>query len=166
MIFKMKNLEYFTKEIIQTLDYGQSINNRWKWTNNEAVVDSTKFLFMGIQEYVQQLNESEDPQNSKYQRLISESVLKYYPDDVVFLTNVAVTYINEDNSDRGLEYLLKAEKINPKDPIVLFNIAVVYDSIKKDKKKAKAYYKKAIKYGDEDMKRSAKNQIELFKSSK
>lgn len=166
MIFKMKNLEYFTKEIIQTLDYGQSINNRWKWTNNDAVVDSTKFLLMGIQEYVQQLNESEDPQNSKYQRLISESVLKYYPDDVVFLTNLAVTYINENNSDKGLEYLLKAEKINTKDPIVLFNIAVVYDSIKKEKKKAKAYYKEAIKYGDEDMKRSAKEQIELLKSSK
>lgn len=166
MLNKLKSLDIFTHEIVQTIDYGYSIQNEWKWTNNEAVVDSTKFLLMGVQEYFQQLNESEDSSVTSYQRQICQAVLKYYPDDVVFLTNMAVTYINENNGDLGLEYLLKAEKINTKDAIVLFNIAVVYDSIKNNPKKAKVYYKKVMKYGDEEMKIAAKEQIDLLKNRK
>jgi tetratricopeptide (TPR) repeat protein len=60
--------------------------------------------------------------------------------------------------DKALEQLLKAEKLNPKDYIVLSNIAQAYKLIG-DTKNAIKYYKLTIKHGDEQAKQYAKEQI-------
>ena len=58
---------------------------------------------------------------------------------------------------------MKAEKINPKDFIILNNIAHGY-KLKGDLKKAIKYYEKTIEFGDEQAKKSAKQQIDMLKN--
>ena len=64
--------------------------------------------------------------------------------------------------DKALEPLLKAEKLNPKDYIVLNNIAQAY-KLKGDTKNAIKYYELTIKYGDEQAKKYAQGQIDELK---
>ena len=56
----------------------------------------------------------------------------------------------------------RAEKINPKDYIVLGNIALGY-KLKGDKEKAIEYYEKTVEYGDESAKEYAKQQLKELK---
>jgi Flp pilus assembly protein TadD len=66
--------------------------------------------------------------------------------------------------DKGLAPLLKAEKLNTKDHIVLSNIAQAY-KLKGDKKNAIKYYELTIKYGDEQAVDYAKSQLEELKKN-
>jgi tetratricopeptide (TPR) repeat protein len=60
--------------------------------------------------------------------------------------------------DKAIEILLKAEKINPKDAVILGNIAHSYQE-KGNKKKAVEYYKKVIQYGDVENAQRARDQL-------
>ncbi|HHC80321.1 MAG TPA: tetratricopeptide repeat protein, partial [Flavobacteriia bacterium] len=93
---------------------------------------------------------------------ISETVLKYYPNNVESLSNISVVYLLNGEYDKGLAPLLKAEKINPKDYIVLGNIAQTY-KLKGNKKMSIKYYEKMLKYGDGQTKEFAKEQIANLK---
>ncbi|MEP5944204.1 MAG: tetratricopeptide repeat protein, partial [Balneola sp.] len=64
--------------------------------------------------------------------------------------------------DKGIEPLLKAEKIDPEDVIVLGNIAQGY-KLKGDKETAIEYYEKVIRYGNERSIAYAKQQIQELK---
>ena len=63
----------------------------------------------------------------------------------------------------GLKYLLKAEKINPEDFIVLNNIANAYKRIG-DIKNAIKYYEKTLEFGDEQAKSMATKELEVLKN--
>ncbi len=78
-------------------------------------------------------------------REIANKVLEFYPNHIESLSNLSITYLLTGEFDKGIESLLKAEKINPKDYIVLGNIAQGY-KMKGNKKKAVEYYKKAVKF--------------------
>ena len=75
---------------------------------------------------------------------------------------MAITYLVQGDSDSGLPYLLKAEKIAPTDAIVLNNIAECY-ARKKDKENAKAYYQKMINVGTKDDADYARQKIKDLK---
>jgi tetratricopeptide (TPR) repeat protein len=91
-------------------------------------------------------------------RQISEAVIKYYPDHVESLANIALTYLIAGDFDKALPYLLKAEQVAPKDVVVLNNIAETYKR-KNDKGKAKVYYEKVIKYGNKEDADDARQKI-------
>ena len=95
-------------------------------------------------------------------RKIAETILDNYPNDVKSLSNLSITYLLLGEFDKGVEPLLKAEKLNPEDFIILANIAHAY-KLKGDKDKAIEYYEKTFKYGDENTKQFAKSQIEKLK---
>ena len=78
------------------------------------------------------------------------------------LSNLSITYLLTDQYDKAISPLLKAEKLDPKDYIVLSNIARAY-VLKGDKQKAIEYYEKTSKYGDEQIKAFAQQQIEKLK---
>jgi Flp pilus assembly protein TadD len=95
-------------------------------------------------------------------KAIAEAVLKYYPDHVENLSNLAITYLIQKDYTNALTPLLKAEKIAPTDYIVLNNIAYCYDT-KGDKANAIKYYELTEKYGDERAKQSAKKKLAELK---
>ncbi len=93
---------------------------------------------------------------------MANAILKHYPNHIESLSNLSITYLLTGEYDKGIEPLLKAEKLNPQDYIVLSNIAQGY-KLKGDKEKAIEYYQKTMEFGNEQAKTYAKEQIEELK---
>jgi tetratricopeptide (TPR) repeat protein len=157
-----KKWDVFTKEIITVITYSAKNKNQWVWTNNEPVENSEDFFLSSIQSYINQLYRTGDDRLLNNMKQISETVLKYYPNNVESLSNISVVYLLNGEYDKGLAPLLKAEKINPKDYIVLGNIAQTY-KLKGNKEMSIKYYEKMLKYGDGQTKEFAKEQIANLK---
>ncbi|MFA5620487.1 MAG: tetratricopeptide repeat protein [Weeksellaceae bacterium] len=158
----LKDWENFTLEIIKTVRYSSQNNNEWLWINNEQLDEAKGFMLASIQSYQLQLFDTGDDALLKNMRDISEEILRYYPDHIESLSNISITYLLTGAYDKGIETLLKAEKLNPKDFIVLSNIARGYE-LKGDKENAVLYYEKTIEYGDEEAKQFATQRLEELK---
>lgn len=89
---------------------------------------------------------------------IGEATLKIYKSNVEILSTTSVALLLTKNYDKAIEYLKQAENINPKDFIVLNNIAQGY-KLKGDKANAIKYYELTEKYGDERAKLQARRNI-------
>lgn len=159
---QIKDWHPFTAEIILAIDHSAINNNEWTWTNNEKQRDGKDFFLSSLQDYQVQLYNTGKDDLLVNMREIANAVLKYYPDHIESLSNLSVTYLITGEYDKGIEALLKAEKINPGDYIVLSNIAQGY-KMKGDKQKAIEYYEKTFEYGDKEAKAYAKQQIEELK---
>jgi tetratricopeptide (TPR) repeat protein len=75
---------------------------------------------------------------------------------------MALTYIVQRENDKALEYLLKAEKLAPKDVVVINNIAEIYGRIG-NYPQAREYYGKMIQHGNEQDKAYAREKMERMK---
>ncbi|WP_026775767.1 tetratricopeptide repeat protein [Polaribacter sp. Hel_I_88] len=155
---EMSDWKNFTSEIKKTIEYSATNNNNWTWTNNEKYDGGEKEFLLDIQNYQLQLYNTGNDDLLKNMREIANKVLKFYPNHIESLSNLSITYLITGEYDKGIEALLRAEKISPKDYIVLGNIAQGY-KLKGDKKKAIEYYEKTVKFGDERAKEYAKQQI-------
>jgi tetratricopeptide (TPR) repeat protein len=162
MFGQIEDYENFTKEIIKTIDYSAINKNKWTWTDSKPLDDPQKFMLSLIQGYQHQLYNTENEVVLDYMKRIAEAVLKYYPDHIESLSNLSIVFLVSKEYDKALEQLLKAEKLNPRDYIVLNNIAQAY-KLKGETKKAIRYYELTIKYGNQRAKDSAKSQIEELK---
>lgn len=158
MLGEAENFPLFTSTLTETIDYSNKIDNKWLWKDGKPVEDGKKFFLGSIQDYVMTIYNTENDDLLPLMRKISETMLKYYPQHVESLSNVAITYMVAKDYDKGLQYLLPAEKIAPNDVIVLNNIAVAYRN-KKENAKAKEYYEKIKKTGTADDIRDANEQI-------
>jgi len=151
----------FTSEIVKTVQYSVTNNNNWTWTNNESGKYGKDFFLSSLQDYQVQLYNTGNDDLLMNMRNIANEILKYYPNHVESLSNLSLTYMLTGEYDKGIEPLLRAETIDPKDYIVLSNLAQCY-KLKDDKEKAIEYYKRTILYGDESAKEYAKQQISIL----
>jgi tetratricopeptide (TPR) repeat protein len=160
---QVKEWQRFTDEIIKTIQYSAKNKNNWTWTNNAKKDDGEKFFLGALQDYQVQLYNTGDDNLLQQMRSIAEEVLKLHPDNVENLSNVGITYLVTAKYDDAIKAFLRAEKIAPKDIIVLGNLAHAH-KLKGDKQKAIGYYQKvADSDGDPNMKEYAKKQIEELK---
>jgi tetratricopeptide (TPR) repeat protein len=155
---QLKKWDNFTEEIIKAVKYSKVNNNEWTWTKDEKQKDGKDFFLSSLQDYQVQLYNTGDDKLLVNMRNIASEVLKIYPNHIESLSNLALTYLITGDYNKALDPLLKAEELNPKDYIVLSNIAQGY-KLKGNNEKAIEYYKKTIKYGDEEAKAYAKQQI-------
>jgi tetratricopeptide (TPR) repeat protein len=158
MLGECGNIPEFTKEIIRAIDYGISIDNKWIWKDGKPKEDARMFFLGSMQTYVNTIYNREDNSLLPYMRKISQAILKYYPNHVESLSNIAITYLVIGDYDSALPYLLNAEKIASSDVIVLNNIAEAYKR-KNDKANAIAYYEKVAKHGTKEDTKFAEQQI-------
>ncbi len=93
---------------------------------------------------------------------IGDVALKYYPNNIEILSTTAVANMLTKDYDKAIGYLKHAEKLNPKDFIVLNNIAQGY-KLKGDKKNAIRYYELTEKYGNAQAKEQARKIIKELK---
>jgi len=154
--------ENFTKEIIKTVEYSKTNGNNWQWTNNKKLDDGQDFMLNTIQEYLAQLYNTEDDALLENMTRIGDATIKHYPDKIEILSTTSVAHMLRKNYDKAIEYLKHAEKLNPKDFIVLNNIAQGY-KLKGDKGNAIKYYELTEKYGDEQAKQQARQNIKELK---
>ena len=159
---QIKNWQGFTDEIVKAIKFSKINYNKWTWTNNEKKENGKDFFLSSIQDYQLTLYNTNNDDLLTNMRTIAHEILKFYPNHIESLSNLSVTYLLTDEYDKGIEPLLKAEKIDPTDAIVLANIAQGY-KLKGDKSKAIKYYEKVIKHGDESSIEFAKEQIEELK---
>lgn len=162
MFGQIEDYENFTKEIIKTIEYSAINKNKWTWTDSKPLDDPKEFMLSSIQNYQLQLYNTENDDLLDNMKRIAETVLKYYPDHIESLSNLSIVYMLQKQYDKALEPLLKAEKINTKDYIVLSNIAQAY-KLKGDTKNAIKYYEQTLKHGDEQAKKYAQGQIDELK---
>ncbi len=157
MLGKIEDYKAFTNQVKDAIDYNAQIHSKWLWKEGKPLDDAENYFLTSVQDYVTTIYNSGDGQ-LPLMREISENVLKYYPRHIESLSNVAVSYMVAGDLNKGLEYLLKAETINPKDVVVLNNIAEAYHR-KKDKPNALLYYQKMIKAGTKEDIEFAREQI-------
>jgi len=135
--------ERFTSEIIKTIDYSSKNNNNWTWTNNEKHNGGKKEFLLSIQSYQLQIYNTGNDDLLKYMQEIAVKVLEYYPNHIESLSNFA-------------------EEINPKDGIILSNIAHGY-RLKGDIANSIIYYEKMLTLDDSKSVEFAKQILEEIK---
>lgn len=163
LLGETKDYKSFTNEIVKTIEYSDKNKNKWTWSDDKATEDDPeKFMLGSVQTYVLQIYDTGDDALLVYMKKIAETVLKYYPDNVENLSNLSIVYLINKEYDRALKPLLKAEKIAPEDFIVLSNIAQAYLR-KGDTDNAIKYYELTLKYGDEEAKEYAREELAKLK---
>jgi tetratricopeptide (TPR) repeat protein len=159
----IEDWESFTKEIVEAVKYSEKNNNEWTWTYNEKRDDGKDFFLSSIQDYQLTLYETENDDLFANMRTIANEILKIYPDHIVSLSNISITYLLTGEYDRGIEALLKAEKIDPKDGVVLSNIAHGF-KLKGDLDNSVKYYEKMLNLDDPEAVEFARYQLEQLKN--
>lgn len=162
LLQQIGDYDNFTKEIIKTVEYSRVNKNIWLWTENKKQEDGEGFMLGTIQTYLKEMYDTEDDNLQPNMIQIGEATLKYYNNNVEILSTTSVALMLTKNYDKAIEYLKQAEKVNPKDYIVLNNIAQGY-KLKGDKANAIKYYELTEKYGDEQAKQQAKQNIKDLK---
>lgn len=158
---KMEDYESFTNKLVDAINQSAKNKNKWLWKDNEPVDEPEEMFLESLQSYIAQLFNTENDSLLDNVKQISNTVLKYYPKNVENISNLAVAYSYEKQYDRALELLLKAEKINKEDIIVLSNIAYLYKT-QGENQNAIKYYNLVSKYGNEEDKEFAKEQIDAI----
>jgi len=156
---QIKNWEYFTNEIITTIQYSAINKNKWIWTNNKPRKGGEKDFLLDIQNYQLDLYNTGNDSLLLNMRQIASEILKLYPKHVESLTNISITYLVLNEPDNAIKYLFMALEVNPKDIVVLGNLAHAYN-LNGEKNKSIEYYKLIIKYGNKQDIDYAKDQIE------
>ncbi|MBO9198863.1 MULTISPECIES: tetratricopeptide repeat protein [Niastella] len=159
---QIENYESFTNEIITAIELSNKLKSQWAWADNKKLENPETFFLGAIQDYVVQLYNAGDDQLNRMRR-IAQTVLKYYPKHVESLSNLAITYGLQGNYDKALESLLQAEKIMPRDVIVLNNIATMYER-KGDKTNAIKYFELTAKLGDKETRNAAVEKLKELKN--
>jgi tetratricopeptide (TPR) repeat protein len=144
---------------VKAIDYSSIIKNKWTWKENKLLEDPKNYMLGTIQSYQVQLYNTGNDFLLNYMSTIAKSVLKYYPDHIESLSNLSIVYLVNKDYKKAIETLSKAEKLSPSDYIVLGNLARAYQ-LDGDKTNAIKYYELEIKYGDQQAKEFAKNQIQ------
>ncbi|WP_157307298.1 tetratricopeptide repeat protein [Chitinophaga tropicalis] len=164
MLGENYNYTNMTKELVAAIDHSSKIKNQWKWADNKPLEKPEQFMLNAVQEYVAQIYNVGKGQADNM-KLISETVLKYYPKHVASLSDLGLAYTLKGDNDNALKAFLKATAIDPKDFIVLNNIANIYAK-KGDDANAIKYYELTLKYGDQEAKTLANAEIKKLKEKK
>ena len=148
----------FTNEVIRAVDYSTVNKNNWLWSENKKQEDGEKFFLETIQAYLRELYDTENDDLLPNMIQIGDATLKNYPGNIEILSTTSVALLLTKQYDKAIGYLKQAEQLNPKDFIVLNNIAQGY-KLKGDKVNAIKYYKLTEKYGDEQARQQARQNI-------
>lgn len=157
---KIDDYKNYSSEIVKAIDYSNVNKNQWLWLEGKSLSDGKDFMLKTVQAYVVQIFDADE--DTEFIKTIAETVLKYYPDSVENLSNLAISYMIKDDYDNALVHLLKAEKLAPTDSVIIGNIAYSY-YLKKDFANSLKYYELLLKYGDEQAKKQAREKIQELK---
>jgi len=164
MLSKLKEFKELADETIQLIDHSKKIGNNWKG-EDYRLIEAPQIVMEGaVQEFQEILFAQGDSTLYGNIRRISELMIKYYPGYEQSWINLSTLHIIKKEYDKSLEALKKAEKVNPKNSFLLYNMASVY-KIKGDKANAKKYFQLTIVNVDKKelkLKKAAEDQLKLL----
>lgn len=158
-----KDWQEFTNTLFAVIDQSDKIKNKWKWKGGTPLEDPKAYMLGNLQTYVLQLYNTGDDSLLPNMAQIAARVLTYYPDHIESLSNLSIVFMLQNQPDKALIALLKAEQIDPSDTIILGNIAHCY-LMKGDTANALKYYENIVKNGDSESKAFAAEQISKLKN--
>lgn len=168
MLSALKDFAAFTDEIMKMIAYSKKINNDWKGDNFSLIQAPADLFNHAILNFQNELFRENNATCDGYVVRISEEMLKYYPNNVQSLLNLSTMNVKQKKYDESLEILLKAVKAEPKNAIVLYNLAYVYN-IKDNIPNAKKYYELSIANAKEEeakLKESAQKHLNALNDKK
>lgn len=146
ILYKAERNQEMANTLYKTLERSKENGNKWTWTLDEILDDGKSALMETLQGYFQDLYNQPDGM------LLAESyvnkVLQYYPQSIEFLNDKAIFAYNRGDLDDALNQFMKIHEMAPNDPVVINNIAYLFEQ-KKDKANALKYYRLLEKTGDE-----------------
>lgn len=145
-----------TGEILGLIDLGDKIKQNWLWNGNRPLENAKKTFTSAIYRYVAQLFSSDQ---YTYVQQISERMIQSFPKEVANYSNLGAVYKVQGNYKKAIRCFRKALKINPKDIIVLNNIAETYHFMDKPKK-AIQFYQTMIEHGNAQEQQFARDKIQ------
>lgn len=158
----LENYEAFTEQIIQTIDYSAINQNQWLWSENSALEQPKERMLSSIQDYQNDLYVTSQDTLLYNMQKIAQAVLKVYPDHIESLSNIGAVYFLLGQYEKALTPFYAAYQLNPKDLVVINNLAETYNELGLNIK-AEAYYRLLMKYGDKQDKKYAKAKIKQLK---
>ncbi len=158
---QIRDFARFTEEILKTIERANSNKNKWLWAEGKPVERPKEMMLSSIQDYVVQLFNADD-KDVNFIKPIAESVLRYYPDHIESMSNLAVFHMFNKEYDPALVWLLKAEAIAPSDHVIVGNIAFCYFN-KRDRANAVKYYERLKVVGDSQAKEFASAKLAEIK---
>lgn len=151
-----------SKILIKVLNLSAANKNKWLWDNSKPLPDSKEFMLDSIQDYYQKWFNEQTAESLEAAKVSGLEQIKLYPSHIYGYNNLATVFIIKKQYSEALTYLLKAEKIDSSDLVVINNIANCYKDMNNNAK-AKEYYEKMIKSEDKEAAEYAKKQISKLK---
>jgi len=138
-----------SKQLIETLQHGIQIDNKWLWSDNETIEDGESVLLNSADDYYGFWFsvKTDASLEAAYKSALEQ--IKLFPNHNYAYNNMGTYYAIKKQYLEAITYYCKAENLEPKDTIVLSNIARCYEEIK-DTEKAIVYYNKLKKYGNKN----------------
>jgi tetratricopeptide (TPR) repeat protein len=161
MLSKLKRFDGLTDETILLIDYSKKIDNNWKGEDFHLIDMSQAVMEGAVQDFQEMLFAQNDSTMHDKIRKISELMIKHYPNYEQSWMNLSTLHIIKKEYDKSLEMLKKAEKINPKNSFLLYNMAFIY-KIKGDTTNAKRYFQLTLANAnkeEEKLKEAAGEQL-------
>ena len=155
MLFMQEDYKRVMPVIHQVIERSHLNGNQWTWTLDAPVEDGEGLFKSSMQDYFNRLVDAELDTEAMQ---MTEWLLHYYPDEIMFRSDKASLLAITGNIDQALPLFLSIHDDNPDDYIVTSNIAYIYMT-KGDKKNALKYYRMLAKCGDEDMEELARQAI-------
>ena len=143
MLGQLKKFPAYTEEAVKLIEYSKKIDNNWKGENFSLIERPVEIFFGAVQQFQEKLFSEKNPALYKDIIKISNEMVKIYPKHVQSWMNLSTIYIEQKEYNKSIEALLKAKETEPKNAILLYNIADVYN-MKGDKVNAKKHYELTI----------------------
>ena len=148
-----------TDALLTILNQSVINHNNWLWSFGEKKNDNPKqFMLENIQGRAEILFNLQNLAADSLIIEISKSLVEKYPECIYGYNDLGVCYLISKEYNNALKYLKQAYNIDPKDELVISNIAEAYMR-QNMKSEAKKYYILLEKYGTDQHKIRAKNKL-------
>lgn len=151
------NIHEAVDEIVSALYYSKVNDNRWLTTLDASVEsDGVSYLRDCIQDFIYEIMDADALSEAE---TMIDAAVKCYSKDAIFLSDKAVVHYYSGDLKKALKTYLTASRYDPKDMLILNNIAQIYTDLGKNKK-ALQYYRIIAESSDEEYAQSARQAIE------
>ncbi len=130
----------FEQEILRTLDYSEQIRHRWSF--NDLMGEGVALMTEGMQDYQsdmfatiadKQHLTAEDSLMALRIRRVAHRTIQVFPSNVAAMNMLAVSYLLLGDPATAVKHLLRAEQIEPTNPVILSNLVQAYTQLGKKK---------------------------------
>jgi tetratricopeptide (TPR) repeat protein len=154
-------LDLHVQALIALIDTFSKDQEGWLWSDGAVMEDAKQTFFGAIQEYNYALFQREEPYCEGIRQL-SKHMIAVFGKNTERLANLGACHLFEENYKEALRYFEEAHQLDPKDVVVIANLANTYSKMN-NKRQAIRYYELMAQWGNPREAQFAKQQIEFLK---